>query len=348
MQGKVCWKSPSNLAIIKYWGKFGRQLPRNPSISFTLDAAHSLTEVEYASKPDIDKCKVSFHFDGTANQAFGDRVERFINDISDLAPWMQGKSLIINSSNSFPHSSGIASSASGLSAMALCICSIGQRSDSKLNDKTYFLNYASTLARLGSGSASRSVYPYLAVWGETEHVKDSSNEHAIAFDKVDPIFKTYHDDILIVSRTEKSVSSTAGHALMDNNVYADSRYQQAKDRLKELLICLQNGNLDKFGTIAEDEALSLHALMMCSDPSYILMEAESLNIIQKIRAYRKETGLPLHFSLDAGPNIHLLYPDQIKDQVKPFIESELIPHCVDGLVIEDKVGEGPVLISHEY
>ena len=341
MQGSVAWQSPSNLAITKYWGKYGVQLPRNPSLSFTLSNAHTRTKMDYKTGQDKDAVNLKFYFEGKENEAFGKRVFLFLNSILDLAPWLRGLELSFASENSFPHSSGIASSASGMSAIALCVCSLGKLFDDRLNDTAYFYKLASNLSRLGSGSASRSVYPYMALWGETDLVHDSSNEHAIPYHDIDPVFKSFHDDILIVSRKEKSVSSTAGHALMDDNIYADKRYEQAEQRLDLLMAALRTGDIPQFGKIAEDEALTLHALMMCSNPSYILMEAESISLIKKIREIRQDTKLPIYFSLDAGPNIHLLYPDEIVDEVKQLEKDVFSQFCVDGLIIEDQVGSGP-------
>lgn len=347
MQGSVAWQSPSNLAITKYWGKYGVQLPRNPSLSFTLSNAHTKTKVDYKPGSDKQTVSVKFYFEGKRNESFGKRVFLFLNSIIDLTPWLRGLDLTIYSENSFPHSSGIASSASGMSAVALCVCSIGKQFDERLHDEGYFFRLASNLSRLGSGSASRSVYPYMALWGETSLVNDSSDEHAIPYSDIDDIFKSFHDDILIVSRKEKSVSSTAGHALMEGNVYAESRYKQAEQRLGELMAALKTGDVDRFGKIAEDEAMTLHALMMCSDPSYILMEPESIALIKVIRQVRAEKNLPIYFSLDAGPNIHLLYPDSISDQVKQLEMDVFKNYCVDGLIIEDQVGLGPQQIILE-
>lgn len=345
MQGSVSWKSPSNLAIIKYWGKHGIQLPRNPSISFTLDHAHTITKIDYERNDQSDG-SLKFYFGGEENEAFGNRVDNFLSSIMDEVPWMRGLDLKIESSNSFPHSSGIASSASGMSALALCFCSIGKEYDERLQDEAYFLQLASHLSRLGSGSASRSVYPYMAQWGTYDKLAQSSDLFAVPYhEKIDPVFKSFHDDILIVSRREKSVSSTAGHALMEDNIYASNRYKQANERLDNLIDALHQGDLESFGKIAEDEALTLHALMMCSDPSYILMEPSSLDIIREVRQFRKETHLPVYFSLDAGPNIHLLYPDHIKADVEKLIHERLKKYCVDDLVIKDVVGKGPTQLG---
>ena len=93
--------------------------------------------------------------------------------------------------------------------------------------------------------------------------------------------------------------------------------------------------------ITESEALQLHALMMCSNPSYILMKPNTLRIIEAIRSFRNETQIPLCFTLDAGPNVHLLYPESEAEKVEQFIKDELASYCTDGRWIADHVGDGP-------
>ena len=233
-----------------------------------------------------------------------------------------------------------------MSAVALCICTIEDELFSSLSDIGDFERKASMLARLGSGSASRSIFDSWALWGKTGDVEGSSDEYAIGMkEHMHPIFNFLHDDIFILSAAEKSVSSSAGHELMESNPYANVRYEEAKRQMFYLLKALETGDMERFGSIAEQEAMSLHALMMASNPSYILMEPNTIAMIKMIRAYRAESGLPVYFSLDAGPNIHLLYPDSIADEILPFIENELKPLCVDGLVIKDQVGPGPEQID---
>ena len=128
---------------------------------------------------------------------------------------------------------------------------------------------------------------------------------------------------------------------MEQNIYAANRYQQANQHFQRLLEVLRNGDIETFGRITESEALTLHALMMTSTPSYILMQPNSLKLIEMVRLFRKETGHPLYFSLDAGPNLHLLYPDSAKVPVKEFIKTELLKYCYNGEWIEDGMGTGP-------
>ena len=334
--GSVSWICPSNIAIVKYWGKYGRQLPKNPSISFTLTNAHTETRMLF-SVNETEDFEIKFFLDGHLNEKFGERTKKYFSSIKDYFPFIENYNYSIESKNTFPHSSGIASSASGMGALAMCLCEI----ESKMNGTAIDWQKASIVARLGSGSACRSIYPTLAVWGETPALKNSSNEYAIPVTDIHEVFKTYHDDILIASSVEKEVSSSVGHSLMDTNIYAASRYHQANHNIEKLLPILLSGDLEAFGEIAESEALTLHALMMCSSPSFILMQPTTLTMISKIKTFRKETKLPIYFTLDAGPNIHLLYPDEIKTQAEAFIDSELKGLCQNGLIIKDVVGMGP-------
>jgi diphosphomevalonate decarboxylase len=342
--GHVLWRSPSNIALVKYWGKHGIQLPRNPSISFTLAASCTDTQLEYEIREGSDdgQIELDFFFHEEENEAFKAKTLEFLTSLLPTMPFLKQLRLTVHTGNSFPHSAGIASSASGMSALALCLCSLEDRFFGTLQDPTAFDQKASLLARLGSGSACRSIFSHAALWGATSSVPGSSDEYAVPMgDHIHATFKDFHDDILIVSREEKSVSSRAGHALMEGNPYAEPRYAQARSRLDTLLHAMRTGDLPTFGKIVEDEALTLHALMMCSNPSYTLMRPDSLAIIEKVRQYRADTGHQVYFTLDAGPNVHLLYPGELVVDVRKFIDDHLAEHCEDGFVQQDWVGEGP-------
>jgi len=345
LSGVVNWKCPSNIAIIKYWGKYGAQLPRNPSISFTLDACYSITTIRYRGKTDSDS-SIRFRFDGQENAKFGAKVQQFIESLYGYMPILEKLDLEIESSNSFPHSTGIASSASAMGALALCLVQIENEALGLEVHQEAFLKKASFFARLGSGSACRSIYPLMGAWGESTFLPHSNNEFAIDCSEwIHPVFHTMNDCILIADSTEKKVSSRAGHGLMENNPYATARYQEANDRYGKLIQALREGDLQTFGAIAEAEALTLHALMMASSPPYILIRPNTLKMIQAIQDYRTSHQVPVYFTLDAGPNIHLLYPDSIKVQIQQFIEKELAQFCEGGQYIKDHVGQGPVQVN---
>lgn len=337
-QGEVSWRSPSNIALVKYWGKYGRQLPSNPSISLTLSQAHTNTSIKYKYAEEArHQIAIDFKFEGAPQPLFQSKIEKFLTSIQDVYPLISHLDLSIESDNSFPHSSGIASSASSMSALAICLLDI-EREIKGLDQID--LQRASLISRLGSGSACRSVFGPIAIWGDTDFC-ESSNEFAIPYHElIDPIFHDYVDDIFIISAKEKSVSSRAGHALMNDNPYAAARFEQASNHLKEIVEAMKQGDTEKFGSIVEKEALTLHALMMASEPPYILMEANTINAIREIQQFRAEKNIPVYFTLDAGPNIHLLYPSKNASDIIPLKE-ELRQFCEDGRVIEDKTGSGP-------
>lgn len=341
--GGFTWRSPSNIALVKYWGKHGDQLPQNPSLSLTLAASFTDMRLEFEFKEDTSTdIDLTFLFHQEPNEAFENKIKKYLERLLPIYPFLSQLSMVVQSGNSFPHSAGIASSASSMSALALCLCSLEDHLFGTLSDPGEFDKKASFLARLGSGSACRSIFPYASVWGATSNVAGSSNEFGVGVeDYLNETFKDFHDDILIVSKSEKSVSSRAGHALMEGNPYASARYEQARKNLSLLMETLRSGDLPAFGKIVEDEALVLHALMMSSNPSYLLMLPNSLEIIQKVREYRADTGHHVYFTLDAGPNVHLLYPGEIVQEVRAFIESDLKGLCEDQYYIQDWVGEGP-------
>ena len=117
-QGKVGWTSPSNIALVKYWGKKGKQIPQNPSISFTLSECRSETLVTFEK---ADRFSFRFFFEGQENPAFGAKIEKFLLDYQVFFPFINQLNLKVESRNTFPHSSGIASSASSMSAFVMCL-----------------------------------------------------------------------------------------------------------------------------------------------------------------------------------------------------------------------------------
>jgi len=330
------WQSPSNIALVKYWGKRGIQLPANASISFTLDACH--TDTKLTVRHPEGPTQINVCVDGETNDSFKPKIEQFIERASVRYPMLSELDLDIETSNTFPHSSGIASSASGMSALALCLCSYLK--DSNLL-KGEFMQEASILARLGSGSACRSVYGDLVVWGEHNEIASSSDEYAVPFTDFHDVFTDYRDTILLVHKGTKSVSSTVGHGLLNGHPFAEKRFQLAEENLSSLLTALKIGDLDRFIQIVEDEALMLHALMMTSSPSFILMEPGTVAIIKKIREFREQNSVPVAFTLDAGANVHVLYPGKFEEQVLNFVDKELVSYCEGGSYLCDTVGKGP-------
>lgn len=340
-KGNTTWKTPSNIALVKYWGKRDPQLPENPSISFTLNNCHTITNLSFEKKKSKDE-DFSFKiiFEGEEKPSFQPKIQKFFERIEAYVPFIKDYNFVISSENSFPHSSGIASSASGMSAISMCLLQLEKLLNPAISD-VYFYQKASFLARLGSGSACRSVKGELVVWGEHKEIEGSSDLFGVPFNsKVASIFENYQDTVLLVDKGEKQVSSTVGHDLMHGHPFAKSRFEQAYENISKMKTILETGAIKEFIALVESEALTLHAMMMTSQPYFILMKPKTLEIIQKIWDYREAKNSNICFTLDAGANVHLLYPEIEKKAVQAFIEEELAVFCQNGHYIHDEVGSG--------
>jgi len=352
--GSFTWKTPSNIALVKYWGKQEPQIPENASISFTLDACFTLTTLEYSLKQTRyaelvsasheNNLNFEIYFEGEKKADFKPKIATFFKRIELYVPFLKEFEFVIKSQNSFPHSSGIASSASGMGALALCVMSLEKAINPAMTNE-YFNKKASFLARLGSGSACRSIEGPLIVWGNHPEIEGSSNLFGVKFPhKIHDNFKNYQDTILLVDEGEKQVSSTVGHQLMYNHPFAKQRFQQANENILKISKVLQSGDLHAFIAIVESEALSLHAMMMTSNPYFILMKPNTLKIINEIWDFRAQTNSNICFTLDAGANVHVLFPEKEKETVNNFIKSNLMQYCQENHYICDSIGEGATSI----
>lgn len=328
---------PSNIALIKYWGKYAQQIPANPSISYTLNHAKTITHMVFTKG---EPFAVKTFLSDREEPLFSEKIKTYFQNIQPYLPWILDGSFEIRTENTFPHSSGIASSASGFGAIAKCLMALDAAFSQTENTPDFNLKKASFLARLGSGSACRSLYNGLVVWGETPEVADSSDEYAVPYppQEVHEVFKHFNDWVLLIHEGQKSVSSSVGHGLMNTNPYAERRFQEARENFIPLKTILKTGDMAGFIQLVEHEALTLHAMMMMSQPAFILMKTGTLEVINKIWGFRKTTQLPLFFTLDAGANVHLLFPeDTSAERIKTFIETELKPHTQSGGIMKDQI-----------
>ena len=350
--GNFQWSAPSNIALVKYWGKKDKQIPANPSISFTLNNCKTITKLAFVNRGistalDVTSSDFSFDllFEGKPKEDFKPKIQKFFERIEIYCPYLKDYHFTIDTENTFPHSSGIASSASGMAALAMNIMSLEKALNPAMTED-YFYQKASFLARLGSGSACRSVKGSVVVWGNHVEINDSSDLFGVEFpSQLHANFKNYQDTILLVDKGEKQVSSTIGHDLMHNHPFAEQRFAQAHQNLSAIKTVLENGDLAEFIKIVESEALTLHAMMMTSLPYFILMKPNTLEIINKIWKFRNETKTPICFTLDAGANVHVLYPENNRENVLQFIKDELVGYCQNGNYICDAIGNGSQLIQ---
>ncbi|SDG90375.1 diphosphomevalonate decarboxylase [Psychroflexus sediminis] len=331
-------EAPSNIALVKYWGKYGEQLPKNASISYTLKNCKTQTEVILKKRIEADD---QFHYevflDRELKSSFKPKIDKFLKRIEVYVPFLKSFQFEIHTKNTFPHSSGIASSASGMAALAKCFVVMQASVQPELTE-TFQAQKASFLARLGSGSACRSTGGKLVVWGKHKDIEGSSGFYGIDYPyEVHNNFRNFRDSILLIDEGEKQVSSSLGHDLMHGHPFAEQRFEQADSNLTKLKPILAQGNFDEFFALVESEALSLHAMMMTSSPYFILMQPNTLQVINKIWEFRKSEEVPVGFTLDAGANVHILYPESSETKVRVFIEDHLLQFCQGEKVIHDQI-----------
>jgi len=286
--------APANIAFIKYWGKKDEELrlPTNGSISMNLSNLLTTTTVEFSSRYKKDEILINNKIDEKENK----RVENFLNKVRQMAKSNLRAKVV--SENNFPKSGGLASSASGFAALTVAAtASIG------LNLSKEEL---SILARIGSGSACRSIPHGFVEWFEGN---DSQSSFAQSIHPAD--YWNILDIVVIFQKGDKKITSTDGQKLVKTSLFFKERLNNIKNKIENIKELIKQKDFINFGELVEKEALELHAIMLTSDPPILYLQPKSIEIIQAVWQWRSE-GLSVYFTIDAGPNIHLIC--QEKDQ----------------------------------
>lgn len=292
--------APSNIALCKYWGKRDTDLnlPINGSLSVSLGNLGSHTEIT-PSTTDRDQVLLNGEL-----QALDSRFSQKVVDFVSLFRKGLDQPLRINTHNSIPTAAGLASSASGFAALMLA-----------LND-FYTLQLAppvlSAFARMGSGSAARSIYTGFVEWHKGEN-PDGMDSHATPLTLAWPDFRIA---IVKVHTKPKTVDSRAG---MQRTVTSAALYQawpdQAARDLGILKQAIHTQDFSALGQTAEHNALSMHATMIASQPPLLYWLPESVALMQRVWTARN-AGLEVYFTMDAGPNIKLLFLGESTEDVR--------------------------------
>jgi diphosphomevalonate decarboxylase len=277
-----------NIAFIKYWGNQDDhlRLPANPSLSMSLGDLHTVTTVTFSADLPGDTLIVN------EQPVVGPGLER-VTAMLDLIRQQAGLRLParIESVNNFPAGAGIASSASAFAALSLAGAAAAG------------LNLAeadlSRLARRGSGSASRSVPGGFCQW------LTGSDDSSVATTIAPPEYWDLRDVIVVVSQEHKAVGSTGGHRLASTSSLQAARVAGAEARLKACREALLARNLAAMGPVIEEDAVMMHGVMMTSHPPLYYWYAATMGVIQATLQWRAE-GIPVYFTIDAGPNVHLI------------------------------------------
>jgi diphosphomevalonate decarboxylase len=287
-----------NIAFIKYWGNRDNplRLPSNGSISMNLDGLYTRTRVSFDLALEAD----AFLLDGQL--VFGPGLQR-VSAFLDLVRQQAGMNTRarVESSNNFPMGAGIASSASAFAALSLAASAAAGLDLSEIE--------LSRLARRGSGSACRSVPGGFVEWQAGE-----DDESSYAFSIAPPEHWDLVDCIAVVSREHKQTGSTEGHALAGSSALQDSRLADAPRRLDCCRRAILERDFSAFAEIVELDSNLMHAVMMTSTPPLIYWQPATLAVMHSVVEWR-QSGMPVCYTIDAGPNVHVLCLSQIALQV---------------------------------
>ncbi|WP_188456736.1 diphosphomevalonate decarboxylase [Virgibacillus oceani] len=320
---KATAKAHTNIALIKYWGKRDESLilPMNNSLSLTLDGFYTTTTVSFKEELTEDRFFLNDH--PIKGEQYN-RVTKFLNLIRDYAQ-RTGLYAEVSSTNHVPTAAGFASSASGFAALAAA--------STRALDMQITEQELSRLTRQGSGSACRSVYGGFVEW-EQGMEDDGSDSYAVQVAPKD------HWDVrvaaVVLSDTMKKVSSRAGmKRTVDTSPFYSSWVSSIPDDLTQIKKGIDDCDFEKVGQIAEANCLKMHATTLGANPPFTYWHDTTMAVMQEVRAMR-ERGIPAFFTIDAGPNVKVLYLPQHEAAVQKYLRE--IPGVHD--VIVSRSGQG--------
>jgi len=295
----------SNIALTKYWGKadFRDNVPLNDSVSMCLSEAITTTTVVWDDTLSQDE----IHLDGERIlDQRGVRISRYLDRIR--ADYYRMPARVV-SMNSFPAGTGIASSASGFAALAAAAFAA---MDEEMPDDEALSRWA----RRGSGSACRSIHGGFVEW-----VAGTGDEDSVARPLAGPDHWDLRDLVVLVSRAPKAISSSDGHRIASTHPFMPARQAQLPARGLAVKGAIANRDFSTLGALIEQEALEMHALMISGVPAALYFQPGTIALLHAIREWREADGVPVAFTLDAGPNVHVLCEGEHAPEVLRRIEA---------------------------
>lgn len=279
-----------NIALIKYWGKRDRtlNLPAAGSLSVTLGPFRSRTRVRFGA----ERTRVVLDGRDVSAEQAGAKVERFValvrsHAAEDLGP------VEVESENDFPTAAGLASSSSGFAALALATT---QAAGLELSRSAL-----SALARQGSGSAARSLFGGVARM-QAGSEADGSDAHAL------PVLPADYWDLRVVialtTTGAKDVSSRVGmNRTETSSPYFDAWVDTVEPAIERATAALEARDFETLSHEAEASAMQMHASAMAALPAVIYWNGATLDVVHAVRRWRDEEGIPVFFTIDAGPHV---------------------------------------------
>ena len=287
-----------NIAFIKYWGNRDPvlRLPANGSLSMNLAGLWTRTRVTFRSDLSQDRLVINGRPATGVSLA---RVSAVLERVRSLSG--RTEAALVESVNNFPTGAGLASSAAAFAALAVAAAAAAGLD---LDERAL-----SRLARLGSGSACRSV-----PGGFVEWLPGTGDEDSYAYSLAPPEHWALVDCIAVVSTAHKRVGSSQGHALADTSPLQPVRVQTAPQRLARCRQAILTRDFSTLAEVAELDAHLMHAVMQTSRPPLLYWEPGTVAVMQAVRAWR-EAGLQVAYTIDAGPNVHVLCPAEAAPEV---------------------------------
>jgi len=361
--------APSNIAFTKYWGKRDPRLniPNNNSISMNLDACLTTTTVEFSDAYEVDvvyvdsmlampnnknspdrefsKCnralKRGVSDTRDSNESESKNVHAFLDKVRELA-CIEERAMVV-SKNNFPQGAGIASSASAAAALAVAAT---KAAGLNLSEKEL-----STWARLFSGSGCRSIPAGFVEWHAGTCHEDSYAESIAPPEHWDLL-----DIIAVVGSGHKKYGSTVGHGLAETSFLYEARLRQTREYNPMIKEAILARDFKTFGNLVEREAMSLHAVMITSDLSKKL-ETTDISIrywnrdsmpVMRLVEHLRSKGVPAYFTIDAGPNIHILTLQAYKDAVTKELDTAKSLEVVEGYIVNKPGGPTRQIEEHLF
>jgi diphosphomevalonate decarboxylase len=298
-------RAHTNIALLKYWGKVDSDLilPANDSISLTLDKFYTDTKVTFSDDYTSDRFYLNRHL---MNPKKMQRVNRVLEAVKNEFGY-QGYAKI-ESENHVPTSAGLASSASGMAALAgAAVDALGDVSD---------LNNLSRFARLGSGSASRSIFGGIVHWHRGYDHQSSFAEQIVAEDEIDLNMVT-----IVIDHRKKKIKSTLGmQHTAETSPFYPAWVEATNQAVPEMIAAVKENNFTKIGELAEHSASMMHATTLSSNPSFTYFAPETIQAIKLVEQLRN-SGIECYYTIDAGPNVKVLCQSKNITRVRDFFKN---------------------------
>ncbi len=316
--------APSNIAFIKYWGKKDEalRLPLNSSISMNLSSAYTTTTIEFSKNYHKDSVTL---LDGS----FSDKErERVIGALERIRERVGISALArVVTQNTFPKGTGAAASASGFAALTVAGFAALEIQVSE-KELTIF-------ARMGSGSACRSIPDGFVEWKT-----GNTSEESYAYSLYSHAYWDLRDVLVIVDTRMKKVSTTEGMEYVRTSRFLSTRLTSIPKKILQVKTALQRKDFPSLGMLIEEDCINMHAVMMTQTPPLFYWNGTTMDIIQAVIRWREE-GIPVYFTIDAGPNVHLICEEKDEQRVIEAVKT------IDGVlsVIRNKAAKGARIVG---